>query len=601
LSGGRTAITNLQGAQGQANVVSYVNASAAVTANLGNTASMTENLNAGAALNDRYTNIRNLIGSAQDDILTGDANNNILQGGQGDDTFYATAGQDTIWGGTAAGDEGTQDSLRFDSIGTVALTLEITGLGAGTATWAVTGVNNTTTFSGIEDLALTAQNDTLTNSSANGILADGLAGNDKLTGGTGNDTLLGGTGNDSLSGGDGNDSLSGGEGNDTLLGGDGDDTLIGGAGADSLVGGEGMDTADYSASEGLTIDMGNQGRGTGDAEGDQIDASVEAVEGSATGDNIFFGRDTAETMTGGTGIDKFWGSSGADSLDGGTGTDTDTVDYSNSTDAVIVNLSTGGTNTGGQADGDVITNMEKIIGTAQNDAMTAGATGMTFEGGAGNDTLIGGVGNDNLQAGAGNDSLVGGGGKDTIDLRTNNLKLGFDDLYKHAVAADIYGDRAEGGAGDDTFIISQSAATGDFKLYGGSSKNPTDVPAGTGTVEGRDTLQFYASSKGDLNLAAVFGGDNADKYQHFSVLDLSQDGVISTVQIGLESIRALVDGGNNSKLTLKLKSNETYLIDADSSTTFSFSQIEGKNTVNFSKTVNGEIQTASVVIDYVTT
>jgi Ca2+-binding RTX toxin-like protein len=568
LSGGRAAKTTLQGATGQANEVSYVNASASVTANLSNLESVVTSLNAGGAVNDRYTNIRNLTGSAFNDTLTGDVNNNVLQGGAGDDILFATAGQDTVWGGTNVLDApASADALRFDEIGTVDLTLEITDLGAGTASW--TG-GNTTTFSGIENLALTAQNDTLTNTSATGILADGLAGNDSLTGGIGADTLLGGAGLDSLIGGGGNDSLSGGADNDTLVGGDGDDTLIGGAGADSLVGGEGKDTADYSASAGLTIDMANGERGTGDALGDTIDVSVEAVKGSATGDNTFYGRDnaTAESMTGGAGNDTFWGSLGADTLDGAGGV-LDTVNYSTST-AVTVNLSTG-TNSGGQAAGDVLTGIEKIVGTAQNDAMTAGATGMTFEGGAGNDTLTGGALADTLQADAGNDSLLGGGGNDTLDLRTNNL-----------AANALAGDYAEGGAGDDTVIMAQSAASGSFTLRGGT----------TAGASGSDTLQFWASSAGSLDMAAVFGGSNAIKYQNFSVLDLSKDGLASGAALSSAAILALVDSGNGSVLTLRLSATDTYSIATESGVTSTF----GNNSVTF---LSGTTQIAKVNIDYV--
>jgi Ca2+-binding RTX toxin-like protein len=577
LSGGRTAITNLQGAQGQANVVSYVNASAAVTADLRNLVGIQTNLNAGAALNDRYANIRHLTGSDQNDTLTGDENDNILQGGQGNDTFYATTGQDTVWGGTAAGDEGTQDSLRFDLIGAVAINLTLTGVGAGTATW--TGANgaNTTTFSGIENLALTAQNDTLTNNSANGILADGLAGNDTLTGGTGNDTLLGGAGNDSLTGGDGDDLLIGGEGDDVLRGGDGDDILIGGAGVDDIYGGEGFDVADYSASAGLTIDMDNGTRGTGDALNDFIDVSVEAVQGSATGNNIFFGRDVffdylglgdevhAEMMIGGSGDDLFWGSSGADTLNGAGGVDT--VNYSNST-AVSLNLETG-INTGGQAEGDVLIGIERVIGSAEGDSMQAGATGMTFVGGAGNDTLIGGAGNDNLQAGAGNDSLVGGAGNDTLDLRTNNTSLD--------------GDYAEGGAGNDTIIVAQSAATGNFTLHGGT-------PA---AASGTDTLQFWASNNGTLNMDAIFGGANAVKYQHFQVLDLSRDGQTSNVALSSTAVQALVDNGNSSVLTLRLSGGESYSIAQETGISFNL----GDSSVSF---LNAQgTQVARVNIEYV--
>lgn len=561
LSGGRTAITALQGEAGQANLVSYAFANA-VTANLTDA-----DLNEGAALNDRYENIVNLTGSGQNDSLTGDFNDNVLLGGAGSDTIFASAGNDTVDGGFSFGDA---DALRFDLIGPLAVTVEITGLGAGNARWA----GNITSFSGIENLVLTDQGDTLTNVTAIGISADGLAGNDTLTGGAGDDTLLGGAGDDSLTGGDGNDLLNGGEGDDILSGGLGNDTLIGGAGADALIGGDGFDLADYASSAGLTIDMGNLGRGTGDALNDFTDASVEAVRGSATGNNTFFGRDdatataleNAESITGGAGSDLFWGSLGADSLNGAGGVDT--VNYSLST-AVTVNLQTG-INTGGQADGDVLTGIEIVIGSAQADRMTAGTAGMTFVGGAGNDTLLGGAGNDVLQADDGNDSLVGGGGSDILDLRTNNTSLA--------------GDFAEGGAGNDTIIIAQGAATGNFTLLGGTAAG----------ASGTDTLQFWASSGGNLDMAAIFGGANAAKYQHFSVLDLSRDGQSSNAALSSTAIQALVDNGNSSVLTLRLAAGETYSIATESGISANF----GDNSVSFLNSTT-QAQIARVNIEYV--
>jgi len=549
LSGTRTAATLLQGAAGQANVVSYANAAAAAVVNLEDGTA-----NAGSAAFDRYANILNVTGSNFGDTLAGTAGNNLLQGGQGNDIFYATAGQDTIYGGAVAADAGLLDTLRFDRINTVGVNVIIAAGGTGTATWAG---GNTTAFAGIEQLALSAQADTYTNNSAIGLVVDGLAGDDTLTGGSGADSLTGGAGLDSLSGGAG------------------DDLLIGGAGADELIGGAGTDLADYAASAGLTIDMNNTlssaSRGTGDAAGDVIDSTVEAVRGSATGANTFFGRDSAtvaEKMTGGAGDDLFWGSLGADTLEGAAGVDT--VDYSLSAAAVTVNLNTG-VNTGGQAEGDVLTAIERVIGSAAGDSMTAGTAAATFEGGAGNDTLLGGAGNDTLIGGSGNDSLVGGAGNDTLNLRLDNATTG-----------SLGGDYAEGGAGDDTIIVAQSAATGSFTLYGGTA-------AGAG---GMDTLQFWASGAGTLDMAAVFGGTNAAKYQNFSVLDLSRDGVASNVTLSSDAIRALVDSGNSSQLTLRLSAGENYSIAAESGITTSF----GNSSVTF---LSGGVQIAKVNIEYV--
>jgi Ca2+-binding RTX toxin-like protein len=203
--------------------------------------------------------------------------------------------------------------------------------------------------------------------------------------------------------------------------------------------------------------------------------------------------------------------------------------------------------------------------------MQAGATGMTFVGGDGNDTLIGGVGNDTLQAGAGNDSLVGGAGNDTLDLLTNNTWLD--------------GDYAEGGAGNDTIIVAQSAATGNFTLHGGT-------PA---AASGTDTLQFWASNNGTLNMDAIFGGANAVKYQHFQVLDLSRDSQTSDVVLSSTAVRALVDNGNNSVLTLRLSGGEGYSF----ATEADISYRGGDNRFTFFNVADDNTTLATVNIQYV--
>ena len=93
-------------------------------------------------------------------------------------------------------------------------------------------------------------------------------------------------------------------------------------------------------------------------------------------------------------------------------------------------------------------------------------------------------------------------------------------------------------------------------------------------------------------MAAVFGGTNADKYQHFSVLDLSKDGVKSSVVLSASAIQALVDGGDSSVLHLKLSSIDSYAIATEANITTSF----GNNSVGF---FNGTTQVAKVTIEYV--
>lgn len=226
----------------------------------------------------------------------------------------------------------------------------------------------------------------------------------------------------------GNDDLSGGGGADTIFGQDGDDTLAGDNGNDSLDGGDGNDSLD--------------------------------------------GGNSNDTLIGGDGDDTLAGGAGADSMSAGSGMDF--LDYSASDAAVNVDL---GTNTasGGHATGDILAGgLDGIIGSDWNDTLTGydgqGADWTNeFYGGAGNDLIDGAGGDDLLYGGDDNDTIIGGAGSDILDGGD-----GDDILYIGS------GDTVTGGAGDDIFIIDDTAlGGGTITIEGGE----TDEPGG-------DTLNF---------------------------------------------------------------------------------------------------------------
>ncbi len=205
------------------------------------------------------------------------------------------------------------------------------------------------TLVSIENIIGSNYNDTIygdTNDNISNIFDGGL-GDDTIYGGSGDDTIYGGLGNDLLDGGLGNDLLDGGSGSDTLKGGAGNDTLKGGAGNDTFVE---------------------------------------------------------------TGLD------GNDSIDGGDGIDT--VDYSSvlnsdsdlSTGGITVNLnqSTATVIVNGGND-DTLKNIENIIGTQNNDTITASTTVNILNGEAGNDTFI------QTNSGSSSDTIDGGADNDTVD------------------------------------------------------------------------------------------------------------------------------------------------------------------------------------------
>ena len=153
--------------------------------------------------------------------------------------------------------------------------------------------------------------------------------------------LIGGWKNDVLEGGQGNDNLMGGEGNDLLIGGLGDDTLYGEVGED--------------------------------------------------------------TMMGKSGWDVFIPGPGADLVDGGPGRDT--VLYQGDHEkgeGVYVNLLSGECRQA-DAEGDVLKDVENVIGTIYSDVLVSGFEAALLKGSDGNDVLVSTGGGDYLVGGDGND------------------------------------------------------------------------------------------------------------------------------------------------------------------------------------------------------
>ncbi len=441
--------------------------------------------NSGDAKFDRYENIQHVIGTEKADTIKGNDADNSIQGGEGDDTLLASDGDDTLDGG-----DGVGDMVNFEHFG-VALTVDWSGIApAATERYVNTGGGKKTILRNIEKYRFSS-------------------GADTVTGTNGDDYLDGGEGNDSLRGGVGNDSLIGGEGNDTLEGGEGNDTLIGGGGSDILDGGDGdMDMADYSASTvagggKMIIDLTDQTKNNGDAQGDAIKDTIEIIKGSDVTANEFSGRISAEWFVGGDENDIFHSSDGADTFEGGVGTDI--ADYSLSGTGINLHLdnslkdhtgaTTGGlSGAGGHAQGDCLISIEHIIGSdhaddisnfkvvppvADGDAPTIviGTQAYKVEAGAGNDTIDGGSGNDTLIGGTGKDWVSGGDGNDVLNLKLlhdKNGQVGETLGDNNLIDKEYFGD-----AGDDTFIVSydqlKNSSGKDFLIDGGPGKDTLRV------------------------------------------------------------------------------------------------------------------------------
>ena len=282
----------------------------------------------------------------------------------------------------------------------------------------------------------------------------------------------------------------------------GNDALAGGAGSDSLIGGGGADRADYSTSgSGVTVNLAT-GLGTGgDAQGDTL-SGIENLTGS-TFDDVLTGDAGVNVLDGGAGNDILVGGTGADSLIGGAGIDR--ASYSASASGVTVNLATG-TGVGGDAQGDTLSGIENLTGSAFDDALTGDTVANTLDGGAGDDTLVGG---------AGADSLIGGTGIDRADYLASATGIAVNLATGTGVGGDAHGDMLSG-------IENLTGSTFDDVLTGNASANVLDGGAGNDTLVGGagvdsliggtgiDRADYSASATGitiDLAAGTSVGGD----------------------------------------------------------------------------------------------
>ena len=214
------------------------------------------------------------------------------------------------------------------------------------------------------------------------------------------------------------------------------------------------------------------------------------------GNDTITGTGLDDKLSGFAGNDTFLGGGGKDVMDGGSGVDT--ASYRTSSAAVTVNLTTG-TGTGGDAQGDTLTGIERLIGSKFADTLTGnGEANFLIDGGRGLDKLTGQGGNDSYAvhnagtvivegAGAGNDR-VGAGVKDFVLangvsaelLNTTSLKAthainltGNDvvQLVRGNAGANVIdgkggSDFLFGMGGQDTFVFSSALGTGNVDTIG---------------------------------------------------------------------------------------------------------------------------------------
>ena len=422
-----------------------------------------------------------LLGTTGDDVIDGTAGRDYLRGLDGADTLNGGTGVDHLNGGAGA------DTLNG-------------GLGSDWGDYANSSAAIVINLDTNVNTGGDAQGDTFFSV----------------------ENILGSRFDDSITGNARINYLRGWDGDDVIFGGDNKDYLQGDAGADTLDGGNGSDWAYYiSSGAGVDVNLLTGVALGGHAQGDTF-TSIENLYGSRfndtltgdTGNNFLKGRQGDDILNGGDGNDRLQGDAGADIIDGGNGVDW--VTYNNATSGVDVRID-GVASTGGDAAGDVITNVERAEGSHFDDTI-AGNSGVNYlRGLEGDDTLVGGDGNDYLQGDEGADTLEGGNGLDmayyassevgvTVDLSNtaNNTGEAVGDIYSsiEGVFGSKFDDNITGDSGDNYL----RGFWGDDIINGGEGNDTLRGELGNDTFvfefgNGNDVVIDYNDAEDMLDLS----------------------------------------------------------------------------------------------------
>lgn len=430
---------------------------------------------------DILRGIENVTGGGGGDTITGNAAANRLSGGGGDDTLDGAGGDDTLTGGPGhdvlVGGAGNDelDNVVGDTLDYGAAVRGVT-VDLGSTSFAINGgifvfAVSVQSFNGATVTGADVGTDTLSDERSVAPFGASLSpGAVTVAGGAGNDLFLGhrtAQYDFRLL-----ETFQGGAGDDTFQPGNSDEILDGGAGNDKL------DLTGFGSSVNMVIDLRRgvaydaaAGPGTPGAGSPTIGGGLFVTlpgppppigRFALSSIETVFGSDGNDTLTGDGDTLKLFGSAGDDVLTPGSGDEQvfggsgrDTLDLSDATGAVVVNLAkhyAHGKPSGGAAPAigsDLVLGIENVLGGAGDDSLTGNNVGNRLSGGGGNDTLTGNDVKDELLGGTGDDTLSGGGGDDILTGGPGN-------------------DVLTGGAGADTFVLGGPAANGvdsilDFK------------------------------------------------------------------------------------------------------------------------------------------
>lgn len=290
-------------------------------------------------------------------------------------------------------------------------------------------------------------------------------------------------------------------------------------------------------------------------------AAGTLIENAVTGDgnDHLYGNHLANELIGGRGDDYIEGRGGADVIDGGQGNDT--AGYTQSGTGVDVDL-TRATQLYGDAQGDRLTSIENVTGSAFDDVLRGDSGANVLTGGAGNDVLEGRGGADVLDGGAGMDtaSYASSGAGVDVDL-TRAVQRGGDAEGDRLISIErIEGSRFDdvlrGDAGDNVL----RGGAGNDRLYGGDGRDVLEGGDGDDTLDGgagadvlsggagTDTVEYLLSDAGvrvNLGARTATGGHaTGDVLIDIENLTGSQFSDILTGDSGNNVLRG--EGGNDT-------------------------------------------------------
>ena len=299
------------------------------------------------------------------------------------------------------------------------------------------------------------------------------------------------------------ENLTGSAHDDWLVGDSGDNLIEGGAGRDVIDGGAGSDTASYASSNAgvqvitsIAVTANSNVKGSALAAGDAGKYVITELQANGSWTVSLGTTSESESAT-----KKILGR--LDST--GRALDTNFLNAGlsiNSSSILAAGAVSYHRGVGGHATGDLLQNVENLIGSSYADILTGDAGVNIIKGGAGADTIHGLGGNDSLYGGTGRDTIMGGAGDDVIEGGADADKL-------------------TGGAGNDTVSYAHSNAGVSIDLnistaQGGQGHGTGDVLAGfehiTGSnyddvLYGNDGVNVIRGGKGDDRLYGRAGND----------------------------------------------------------------------------------------------